>query len=183
LFVGTLGYGPNVDAVRWFVAEVMPRIWASKPNIRFCVAGYGSAELLHDVFTDSRVEAHESPEDLSPLYAAAAVVVTPVRMGGGTRIKILDALARGRAVVSTTFAAQGLGLLAGTHLEYADTPRAMASVTLQLLSDAERRRRLGTAGRDYVAASFDWRAIECKLPELISRLARCHVGPASPVGE
>jgi glycosyltransferase involved in cell wall biosynthesis len=173
LFIGTLGYGPNIDAVKWFAAEILPLIWKEDADVRFTVAGYGSAESLADVLRDPRCTVHESPPDLGPLYEAAAVVVTPVRIGGGTRIKILEALGRGRAVVSTSFAAEGLGLRGGVDLEFADTTADMAARCLELLRDRQRRCALGAAGRATVAARFDWVSIEGALPGLISGV----VGP------
>jgi polysaccharide biosynthesis protein PslH len=170
LFVGTLGYGPNIDAVRWFATDVLPLIWAKNPEVRFTVAGFGSAGSLAEVLRDPRCAIHESPTDLSPLYGEAAVVVAPVRIGGGTRIKILEALARGRAVVSTTFAAEGLGLRGGVELEYADTPAEMATRCVELLLDQRRRRALAAAGRATIAAIFGWSSIETTLPALVSRV-------------
>jgi glycosyltransferase involved in cell wall biosynthesis len=139
--------------------------------VRFTVAGYGSGESLVSDLSDSRCALLESPSDLTPLYADAAVVVAPVRTGGGTRIKVLEALARGRALVSTSFAAEGLGLGGGVHLELADTAAEFAAACVRLLSDQKRRMGLATAGRAYVAERFDWRNIECRLPELVSRLS------------
>jgi glycosyltransferase involved in cell wall biosynthesis len=154
--------------VRWFVGEVLPLIWNENADARFVVAGYGSAEALAEVLRDERCAVHESAPDLGPFYDAAAVVVTPVRTGGGTRIKILEALARGRAVVSTTFAAEGLGLRGGVDLEFADTPADIAARCLELLGDKQRRCALAAAGRASVAARFDWVSIERGLPELVS---------------
>jgi glycosyltransferase involved in cell wall biosynthesis len=171
LFVGTLGYGPNIDAIRWFATEILPLIWERNAGVRFTVAGYGSAAAVADVLRDARCEVHESPPDLSPLYDAAAVVVTPVRIGGGTRIKILEALGRGRAVVSTSFAAEGLGLRGGVDIEFADAPADIAARCLDLLRDQDRRSALATAGRATVAKRFDWLAIERVLPELVTHVA------------
>jgi glycosyltransferase involved in cell wall biosynthesis len=170
LFVGTLGYGPNIDAIRWFATEILPLIWERNADVRFTVAGYGSAESVAEVLQDARCAVHESPLDLAPLYDAAAVVVTPVRTGGGTRIKILEALGRGRAVVSTLFAAEGLGLRGGVEIEFADAPADIATLCLDLLRDEERRTALATAGRATVAKRFDWCAIERGLPGLVSSL-------------
>jgi glycosyltransferase involved in cell wall biosynthesis len=171
LFIGTLGYGPNIDAVRWFASDVLPLIWKENADVRFVVAGYGSAGALLDVFRDERCTVHESPSDLGPLYDSAAVVVTPVRMGGGTRIKILEALAHGRAVVSTSFAAEGLGLRGGIDLEFADAAAEFAARCLQLLRDKQRRCALASTGRATVAARFDWTMIERTLPSLVSGVA------------
>jgi len=171
LFVGTLGYGPNIDAVTWFATDILPLIWNENADVRFNVAGFGTAGALADLLRDPRCAVYESPPDLSPLYDAAAVVVTPVRIGGGTRIKILEALGRARPVVSTTFAAEGLGLRGGVDLEYADTATDFARRCVELLRDRERRRGLAAAGRATVAAKFDWVSIERELPALVSRVA------------
>ncbi len=167
LFVGTLGYAPNVDAVTWFAREVLPRVWEARPDVRFQVVGFGSGRHLAEALADPRCAVAESPPELAPFYAAAALVVTPVRTGGGTRIKVLEALAHGRALVSTRFAPEGLSLRGGVDLELADTPRAMADACLALLADPARRRALGAAGRARVAERFDWRRIEEKVDSLL----------------
>lgn len=169
LFVGALGYGPNIDAIRWFAERALPLIWTVRPSVRFIVAGFGTGDAVADVLADARCTLHESPPDLAPLYASAAVVVAPVRFGGGTRIKILEALGHGRALVATEFAAEGLDLRPGVDLEFANTEQAMASTCVALLGDAERRRALAAAGRHSVAERFDWTRIERTLSELVSR--------------
>jgi polysaccharide biosynthesis protein PslH len=174
LFVGTLGYGPNIDAIGWFATEILPLIWQHKPDVSFSVAGYGAIGSLAEVLKDPRCIVHESPADLAPLYDEASLVVTPIRIGGGTRIKILEALGRGRAVVSTSFAAEGLGLRGGVDLEFADTPTDIAARCLELLKDRDRRRALATAGRATVADRFDWISIERALPGLICDAVRAN---------
>jgi glycosyltransferase involved in cell wall biosynthesis len=168
LFVGTLGYPPNVDAVTWFAREVLPLVWEARPDVRFQVAGFGTGRrLAAEVLADPRCAVAESPPELAPFYTAAAVVVTPVRTGGGTRIKVLEALAYGKALVSTRFGPEGLSLRGGVDLELADTPRAMADACLALLGDPARRRALGAAGRARVAERYDWRRIEERLDSLL----------------
>jgi glycosyltransferase involved in cell wall biosynthesis len=167
LFIGTLGYEPNIDAVRWFASEALPLVWQQRPDVRFDVAGFGSGAALREVLSDPRCSIHESPPDLTPLYARAAVVIAPVRIGGGTRIKILEALANGRAMVSTVFAAEGLALRGGIDIEYADSAGAIAAMCIALLADPERRRALAASGRARVAEQFDWERIEQRLPKLI----------------
>ena len=169
LFVGTLGYEPNIDAIRWFAREILPLIWRERPDVHLDVAGFGSGAAVEDVLADPRCALHESPPDLTPLYAGAAVVIAPVRIGGGTRIKILEALALGRALVSTVFAAEGLGLRDRIDLEYGDSPGAIAALCVALLADEARRRTLATTGRQRVAEQFDWNRIELLLPKLITR--------------
>jgi glycosyltransferase involved in cell wall biosynthesis len=171
LFVGALGYGPNIDAIRWFASEILPLIWRHRPDVHFMVAGFGSSGSVADVLRDPRCVVHESPPKLGAFYDEAAVVVTPIRLGGGTRIKILEALGHGRAVVSTSFAAAGLGLRAGIELEFADAPGAFAARCLDLLHNADRRRELAAAGRATVSSRFDWASIERALPDLVSDAA------------
>jgi glycosyltransferase involved in cell wall biosynthesis len=171
IFIGTLGHEPNVDAIRWFAAEVLPPIWAARPDVRFIVAGFGSGEEVRDVLADPRCTLYESPPDLTPLYARASVVVAPVRLGGGTRIKILEALAYGRATVSTRFAAEGLGLLDGQDLEFADTAESMAARCLDLLGDRDRRLTLAATGRAHVARRFDWARITAGVPDLVAEIS------------
>ncbi len=168
LFVGTLGYPPNVDAVTWFAREVLPLVWEARPDVRFQVAGFGTGRrLAAEVLADPRCAVAESPPELASFYAAAAVVVTPVRTGGGTRIKVLEALAYGKPLVSTRFGPEGLSLRGGVDLELADTPRAMADACLALLGDPARRRALGAAGRARVAERYDWTRIEERLDSLL----------------
>ncbi len=171
LFVGTLGYAPNADAIAWFAREVMPLLWRARPGARFQVAGFGTADHLHGVLADPRCPVAESPPELAPFYARAAVVVAPVRIGGGTRIKILEALAYGKAVVSTRFAAEGLGLRDGVEVEFADTAAEMAARCLALLGDPARRRALGEAGHRHVAERFDWAKIEERVGEMLPEAA------------
>jgi glycosyltransferase involved in cell wall biosynthesis len=170
IFVGALEYEPNVDAVRWFATDVLPRIWAARPEVRLIVAGFGSGHEVRDVLEDPRCTLLESPPSLAPLYARASVVVAPVRMGGGTRIKILEALAYGRATVSTRFAAEGLGLRGGEDLEFADTPQSMAARCLVLLGDREKRHALAVTGRAHVMRRFDWARVTTDVPKLVERV-------------
>ena len=172
LFIGTLGYEPNIDAIRWFATDVLPRIWARRPDTMFDVAGFGSGSAVEDVLSDPRCSLSESPPDLTPFYSRAAVVVAPIRIGGGTRIKILEALARGRAVVSTEFAAEGLGLRGDTDLVFANRPDEIAEQCIQLLDSPIRRGELAAIGRESVAARFDWQQIERTLPALIETAVR-----------
>ncbi len=171
LFVGALGYGPNIDAIRWFATEILPLIWRQRPDVHFVVAGFGSSEPVADVLRDPRCAVHESPPELGAFYDEAAVVVTPIRLGGGTRIKIIEALGYGRAVVSTSFAAAGLGLRPGIEVEFAETPSAFSARCVDLLGNADRRRELAAAGRAIVSSRFDWASIERALPNLVSDAA------------
>lgn len=161
LFVGTLSYAPNVDAVRFLGLEVMPRLWEVSPEVRLDVVGRGPVDpTVLEALRDPRCRVHESPADLRPFYRAATVVVTPIRRGSGTRIKVLEALAYGKALVSTTFAPEGLGLAPNKHYLAADTPTELARACARMLADPARRHSLGAAGRAFVQRHFAWVDIE-----------------------
>lgn len=161
LFVGTLSYGPNVDAIRYLAREVLPLLWKQRPAVTLDVVGRSPAdpEVL-EALTDSRCRLHMSPPDLSPFYRKASLVVTPIRRGSGTRIKVLEALAYQKALVSTSFAPEGLGLQPGTHFVAADSAPEFARACNSLLGDSARRDALSKAGRAFVASHFDWDRIE-----------------------
>ena len=97
--------------------------------------------------------------DLEPYYRRAALVVVPMRLGGGTRIKVLEALAHGKALVTTSVGAEGLSLTPGEALEIADGPEAFADACVRLLGDAAARRRLGERGREEARERYEWDAL------------------------
>jgi len=146
LFVGNFTYEPNVDGLRWFVAEVLPGVAA---EVRLVVVGAGGVDAIgHD--KNGRVHATGGVADLEPYYREAAVVICPLRAGSGTRLKILEAMGWARPVVSTTIGAAGLGLRDGRDLLIADEPRAFAAAIDSLVGDPVRADALGRAGRQVV---------------------------------
>jgi glycosyltransferase involved in cell wall biosynthesis len=159
LFVGMLSFPPNIDAVRWMVTEVLPRLWEADPRIRFQVVGVGNPSDVVPLLADSRCALAVAPPDVAPFYARATLVVAPLRMGGGTRIKVLEAPARGRALVTTPFAAAGLDLRPDVDVAFADTAEAFAARCLALLRDPAARVRLAAAGRERVRDRYEWATI------------------------
>lgn len=155
LFVGSMGYLPNQDAVLWFARQVLPRVrQALRRPLQFHIAGPGLPAWLQDELAGHcGVVCHGYVADLGPLYREADLVVCPVRAGGGTRIKILEAVARRRAVVTTTPGVEGLDFRAG-EMAIVDGVDAFTSATRALLSRPERRaalaeRALQRLRRDY----------------------------------
>jgi glycosyltransferase involved in cell wall biosynthesis len=167
LFVGTLSYGPNEDAIRYLAREVLPILWKECPDVSLDVVGRGPADrTVIEALSDPRCRLHQSAPDLNPFYREATLVVAPVRHGSGTRIKVLEALAYQKALVATSFAPEGLGLEPGKHFVSADSASEFAHACAELLVDESRRRALGSAGRDFVARRFDWDHIEETISEL-----------------
>lgn len=147
LFVGTMGHFPNADAVRWFVSAIAPELDRAGAAWQLHLVGRGLGELLRrELRAVPDVILHGSVPALSPYYAQADVVVVPLRAGAGTRIKILEALAQRRPVVTTTLGAEGLDLTPGEHALYADDAPAFAAAVLRLRDDPALARRLADAG-------------------------------------
>lgn len=168
IFIGTLDYRPNVDAVLWFTHEVLPRIHQHHPALRLRLIGrrpHPSLIALHD---NQTIIVTGEVADTRPALASAAAVVIPMRIGGGSRLKLLEALAMAAPVVSTTMGAEGIpGLRDGEHLLLADTPETMAVALHRLVNDRLFAQRLGQAGRAFVCASYDWSKI---VPQLEAAL-------------
>lgn len=146
LFVGSMGYLPNRDGVRWFFREIWPEVKTRFPGkVRFHVVGAGiRRKLARELAEDPSVNVHGYVEDLSGIYQAADVAICPLRAGGGTRIKILEAIAHHRAVVTTPVGMEGLDFDAG-HLAIAASAQEFADAVLNLLSDAQARREMCAA--------------------------------------
>lgn len=160
LFCGTLSYPPNADAVRWLAREIVPRVRREEPGARLTVVGRGAPPDLQALAAaDPAIELLGWVDDLGPRFAAAAVALAPLRSGGGTRLKVIEALAAGRAMVATTIGAEGLDLEDGVHLRLADDAEQIAAATVELLRDPGARRRLGSAGRERVRERYDWTSI------------------------
>jgi glycosyltransferase involved in cell wall biosynthesis len=170
LFIGSLDYEPNGDAIRQMVGQVMPRVWLARPDATFQIVGRGRVPWIRElVATDGRIRLAENAADVEPYYREASIVVAPVRLGSGTRIKVLEALAFGRALVSTTFAAGGCGLADGVQIAFADGPDAFAARCVALLNAPAERARLGAAGRAFVISHYDWANIEAMIPPIVAR--------------
>lgn len=172
LFFGLLASVPNVDGVLYFLREIWPSIRAARPDARFVVIGADPAPAIL---------AHAGPgvtilgpvDDLRPHLSAAAAVVVPLRLGSGTRLKILEAWAMARPVVSTTLGAEGLDCVPGRHLLIADEPSAFAGSVLRLLGEPRLGEELGRAGRALVSERYSWRgaagALEGFFKQLLAR--------------
>jgi polysaccharide biosynthesis protein PslH len=157
LFVGALGYAPNSEAVTAFVRDVLPIVRRDVPAARFVVAGRGPTEQpWRDLLSENGVELHESPMHMAPFYQQAAAVVAPLHGGGGTSIKVLEALAFGKGLVSTPVAARGIRVEHGVHCLLAASPSEFAASCVRLLRDAEYARLLGARGRAMVADAYSW---------------------------
>ena len=156
VFTGSMDWHPNEDAVLHFLDAILPRIRARMPRVSFSIVGRNPSRRVRTAALGARVQVTGTVDDVRPYVASAAVYVVPLRIGGGTRLKIFEALAMGKAVVSTTVGAEGLPLVTGRHFIAADDPASFADAVVSLLRDPDRRRSLGLAGRRLVETRYAW---------------------------
>ncbi len=156
VFVGKMDFRPNVDAVLWFVTEVLPLIRRKAPRTRFWVVGQNPHARLAPLANDPGVKLTGWVEDPRPYIAGAGVYVIPLRIGGGTRLKVLEAMAMSKAIVSTALGCEGFDLVPSQDLVVADSPAAFSAAVLELLQDAGRRNRLGRAAHRFAMTRYDW---------------------------
>jgi glycosyltransferase involved in cell wall biosynthesis len=168
IFTGSFRYAPNHEAMRWFVGEVWPRVLAARPAARLVITGADEGLPLPAAPNVARTG---FVADVRPLLASSAVAVAPILRGGGTRVKILEAMASGAAVVATRKGAEGIEATPGEHLCLADDPMRFADAVLTLLADAPRRARMAAAARHLVEARYDWRVVGPRFEALVSSLA------------
>ncbi|MBN9391212.1 MAG: glycosyltransferase [Chloroflexi bacterium] len=159
VFTGTMDFRPNVDAVTWFVNEVWPLVRAKKPGARFDIVGRRPAQAVADLKSQPGIEVTGEVADARHYVRRSSLYVVPMRMGGGVRFKVLEALAMGKAVVTTAMGADGIDMTAGREAVVADSAADFAARILELLDDPARRTTLAKEGRRFVEQNFDWRKI------------------------
>ena len=159
LFSGTMNYPPNEEGIRWFSERVWPAIRAAQPDARLLVVGREPPPRVQALAGRDGIEVTGAVPDVSEYFRAATAVVVPIRSGGGTRLKVLEAFAARRAVVSTTVGVEGIAAEAGRHLLVEDDPSRFADAALELLASAPERARLAGEARALVERDYDWRAL------------------------
>jgi glycosyltransferase involved in cell wall biosynthesis len=156
VFSGSMDWHPNEDAVRYFMSEILPHVRAAVPGVTFTIVGRNPSPALRDAAAAVGAGVTGTLDDIRPAVAEAAVCVVPLRAGSGTRLKIFEALAMGKAVVSTTLGAEGLAIEHGRHFIAADGAHNFARAVIDLLDDPGRRRTIGEAGRQLVEDRYSW---------------------------
>jgi glycosyltransferase involved in cell wall biosynthesis len=166
VFTGKMDYRPNVDAVIWFVTAVLPGILARIPDARFYIVGQQPHVRVRALAEHPAVTVTGRVPDVRPYIAGAGVYVVPLRIGGGTRLKVLEAMAMGQALVSTHLGCDGFDFEHGGQACFADDPATFAEAAVALLRDRARAAALGRSARAYVEANFGWDAIVPRLEAL-----------------
>jgi glycosyltransferase involved in cell wall biosynthesis len=158
LSLGAMFYPPNVDGVLWFVREILPRVRREVPDVRLRIVGpRPDRSILRAADGNAAIQVVGYAEDAAPGMAASAALVVPLRAGGGMRVKILDAMARGLPVVSTRLGAEGIAATDGENILLADGADAFAQAVVRLLRDVALRRRLAQNARQLIESRYDWR--------------------------
>jgi polysaccharide biosynthesis protein PslH len=171
VFFGDLSYAPNVDGVIYFLEQIWPRVAGAHPEVRLKLIG-GKASRSLQRLVGPRVELTGFVPDLRPHLAAAAIVVVPLRLGGGTRLKIVEALAMGKAIVSTPLGAEGIEAVPGRDLLIEDQPEAFAEAVNRLLDDPELAARLGQSARRLAVERYSWSGAAQALEDFYLRILR-----------
>jgi len=174
MFFGINDYFPNTDGILFFIREVWPRLAASHPQARLKIVGpRPTPEILAE--RNGRVEVTGAVGDVRPHLAQSAAVIVPLRLGGGTRLKIVEAMAMAKPVVSTAIGAEGIEVVHEKHLLLADEPAQFAAAVGRVLDDAKLAARLGEEGRALVTARYSWEAAARGLEEFIGEVLAPHV--------
>lgn len=150
-----MDYHANIEAVRWFVRETWPAIAARNPELRFVIVGRSPAPEVRALASE-RVIVTGTVDDVRPYYTGALAAIVPLRVGSGTRTKILEAMAAGVPVISTRLGVEGIEAVHGTDLLLADIPSEMAAAVRELAASAALHTRMREAARRFVLSRYDW---------------------------
>ena len=166
VFTGKMDYRPNVDAVIWFADAVLPAILAHVPDAHFYIVGQQPHARVQALAERPAITVTGRVPDVRPYITGAGIYIVPLRIGGGTRLKVLEAMALGQALVSTHLGCDGFAFENGQQVCFADAPAAFAETVVELLRDGDRAAALGRRARAYVEANFGWDAIVPRLEAL-----------------
>lgn len=159
VFTGSMDWLPNQDGMTYFCREILPRIRQSEPDATLSIVGRSPTPAVRKLAEIPGIDVTGSVDDVRPHIARAAVYVVPLRIGGGTRLKIFEAMSMAKAVVSTSVGAEGLPVTNGRDIDIADEPTRFAHAVVRLMRDTAARRTLETAARRLVVSKYDWSAV------------------------
>ncbi|KAF1028329.1 MAG: Phosphatidyl-myo-inositol mannosyltransferase [Pseudomonas sp.] len=170
LFLGNYEYAPNVDAIEWALDEILPRVWERCPDARMSVCGFGMPAAWRERWPDARIEWQGFVPDLLALQSSCSVFLAPLRHGGGSKLKVLEALAAGLPLASTDQGVSGLDLVDGLDYLGGQTAQSLADAVVRLLQSQDAATSMGEAGRAYVRRAHDWSAAASQLEHVYTRL-------------
>lgn len=170
VFVGSMNWRPNQDGVVYFIESILPLIREKKPDIIVKIVGHSPPESIIKLGKENRVDVTGSVDDVRPYVRNSSVEIVPLLIGGGSRLKILEAFSMRKAVVSTTKGAEGLLIEDGKNILIGDSQQEFADQTIRLLNDIELRKKLGDNGRELVEKYYNWDGLSDKMNDFLKRL-------------
>jgi sugar transferase (PEP-CTERM/EpsH1 system associated) len=171
VFTGSMDWLPNEDAMTYFCREILPRIRQSEPDATLSIVGRAPTPAVLKLTEIPGVEVTGRVDDVRPHVARAAVYVVPLRIGGGTRLKIFEAMSMAKAVVSTSVGAEGLPVTNGRDIDLADEPSRFAHAVVRLMRDTDTRGAREAAARQLVVERYDWSAVALDFEDAIMSAA------------
>jgi glycosyltransferase involved in cell wall biosynthesis len=171
VFTGSMDWLPNEDGMTYFCREILPKIRQAEPEATLSIIGRTPTPAVRKLADIPGVDVTGRVDDVRPHIARGAVYVVPLRIGGGTRLKIFEAMSMAKAVVSTTVGAEGLPVTSGRDIEIADEPSRFAHAVVHLIRDSAARRALEAAARRLVVERYDWSAVALDFEEALLRVA------------
>lgn len=178
VFTGSMDWLPNEDAIRYFTEQILPIVRRSIPELTLTVVGRNPYPALVELSrNDPSITVTGRVDDVRPFIECAAGYVVPLRIGGGTRLKIFEAMSMGKAIVSTSIGAEGLPVENGEHLVLADTPETFANAIVQLLQNLESNLRIGQQAARLVRERFGWNRVSERFAEICETTVRDFGGP------
>jgi sugar transferase (PEP-CTERM/EpsH1 system associated) len=170
VFTGSMDWLPNEDGMQYFVRDILPRIRQAEPDATLSIIGRAPTPSVRRLAEGQGIEVTGRVDDVRPHIAAGAVYVVPLRIGGGTRLKIFEAMGMGKAVVSTTVGAEGLPVTPGENIVIADEPVRFAQSVVHMIRDVDARRRIEAEARRMVVQRYDWSAVAQDFEEALRRV-------------
>lgn len=170
LFCGGLDWYPNIDGLKWFVKEILPLINQKDQSVRLHLVGLNPCKEIYKLCKNKPIDIYPNVPSVLPFYEKSTLSIVPLRIGGGTRIKILESLAIGRPVVTTTIGVEGIPLENNKHCLIENNPQSFAFACLKLLNNLEDARKLAKAGKIFVADNYDIKEVSKKICDVINSL-------------
>ncbi len=169
VFVGSMDWMPNIDGIRWFTEAVLPLIREKRRDLPVTIVGrLPPPEIQALAETDSFLKVTGTVPDVRPYLWGACISIVPLRIGGGTRLKIYESMAAGVPVLSTTVGAEGLDVVNGETIALADTPEEFARLALELTRDSQARAKMSAAAREMVASRYSWSQVAQQFEALLT---------------